>query len=83
MSYISVIGEECSIHGVFSHLRTCSEDGGKNAASHVALNLTRTHDRFVRMLLLSASRGGGEHSNDLLRAMRKTMSSASLEEKEH
>lgn len=28
MSYISVIREECRIHGVFSHLRTCK--GEKN-----------------------------------------------------
>lgn len=43
----------------------------------VALNLTCTHDRSVRMLLLSGS-PGEEHSNDLVTAMRKTVSSASF-----
>lgn len=78
MSYISVIGEECSIHGVFSHLRTCSgkkKEENRSAVPRAALNLTCTHDRSVRMLLLSGS-PREEHSNDLVTAMRKTMSSA-------
>lgn len=82
MSYISVIGEECGIHGVFSHLRTCwGKNGGRKgngfAVPCVALNLTCTHDRSVRVLLLSGG-PGEEHSNDLVTAMRKSMSSASF-----
>lgn len=80
MSYISVIGEEYRIHGVFSHLRTCwrkKKKGNSFAVPCIALNLTCTHDRSVRMLLLSGS-PGEEHSNDLVRAMRKTVSSASF-----
>lgn len=80
MSYISVIGEECRIHGVFSHLRTCwrkrgGGGGNRFAVPCVALNLTCTHDRSVRVLLLSGS-PREEHSNDLVTAMRKSVSSA-------
>lgn len=79
MSYISVIGEECRIHGVFSHFRTCWRKGGgggnRFAVPCVALNLTCTHDRSVRVLLLSGS-PREEHSNDLVTAMRKSVSSA-------
>lgn len=48
-----------------------------SAAPCVVLNLTCTHDRSVRMLLLSGSLEE-EHSNDLVTAMRKTVSSASF-----
>lgn len=43
-----------------------------------------SHPRQVcQDVIIVSQPGGEEHSNDLLRAMRKTMSSASLEEKEH
>lgn len=69
MSYISVIGEERRVRGGFSHLRTYSGrrgGGGEKKEQLSALNLTRTHDRSVRMLLLSGS-PGEEQSNDLVR----------------
>lgn len=83
MSYISVIGEECSIHGVFSHLRTCSEEGGGKCSFPCCVKFDSHPRQVCQDVIIVSQPGGEEHSNDLLRAMRKTMSSASLEEKEH
>lgn len=55
----------------------------KKNAPCVVLNLTCTHDRSVRMLLLSGSPGGEEHSNDLVTAMRKNRVISFLQRREN